>query len=271
DYFKPGFREILVFKGTLRMDRHNKLARLHNQITASETGYNHKRRYLEQVGILSQWFDTAMLDKISILLEKNGDRRKSSLEEEIKKFLAYIDCFLRLEGNIIRWKTIVDINEYFNLEINKKSLFKYRVEAQKHLFDHYGRKMVLTKLRKSSILIMKRIANEFITTDAELDVQAKNSVRDSCFKVIDQFKIKRFIPRDHEIYAFAVYYMVKKGMNVDLGKYNFPVNDPKFRRSISNAIYNIRTKIFGNDPVSTVLSGNFSISNVSRYSLLTAR
>ncbi|MFW9997251.1 MAG: hypothetical protein ACFFD4_34725 [Candidatus Odinarchaeota archaeon] len=253
DYYQLGFREILGFNGTLLDNSNRKLAKLHNQITSSETGYRKKRRYLELTGILTQWFDTAVLDQISLILERCDDRRESSLEEEIKKYLAFIDCFLRLEGNAIRWETFNEINEYFNMKIAKKSLFKYRVEAQKLFIDKYGRKHVLTKLAKSSVLIMKRIACEFITKDCDLSLEEKTIIREGSLQIIDMFKIKQFIPRDLEIYAFSAYYLVKKGIAGDNGKYNFPVDDSSFRRSISNAVYNIKTKVIGNDPIEAVL------------------
>ncbi|MHA2295914.1 MAG: hypothetical protein ACXAEU_26590 [Candidatus Hodarchaeales archaeon] len=271
DYYQPDFREILGFNGTLRADRHNKLAKLHNQITTSETRYNYKRRYLEQVGILSQWFDTAILDQVSLILEKISDRCESNLEEEIKKFLAFIDCFLRLEGNTIRWKTFIEINNYFSLKITKKNLFKYRIEAQKMLFERFGRREVIQKLRNSSVLITKRIANDFITTDNHLSLQEKIIVRKSCFHIISKFKMKQFIPRDHEIYAFAAYYIAKKGIIDDIGKYNFPIDNPKFRRSISNAIYNIKIKVMGDDPVEVVLNKDNETNNNTHISLTTIR
>ncbi|MHA1168029.1 MAG: hypothetical protein ACTSRU_09420 [Candidatus Hodarchaeales archaeon] len=243
DYYTPEYRDILVFNGTL-LDNY-RLAKLHNRITANETGYSKKRRFIELAGILNQWFDTNLLDKASILLVRSGDRLSRSHAEEITKYLAFIDTLLRLEGNTVRWKTILEISDYFNISLTRKKMFKYRLEAQRILAKYQGRLQVLKKLRKSPEIIMKKIAWEFIAADGNMSAEEKKRVRKKCFKLIESFKASGFIPRDFEIYGFAVYYLTRKECLKKPGNYsyNFPVSTPAFNRSISNAIYNIKKKV----------------------------
>ncbi|MHA2295443.1 MAG: hypothetical protein ACXADA_05465 [Candidatus Hodarchaeales archaeon] len=247
DHFQPRRREILTFTGSLvdktRKTRH--IADLHNKITAQETGYQQKRRYLELGGILSQWFETSLLDSVFDVLIKTGDRKESSDEEEIKKILAYYDVFLRFnQGSTIRWKTLEDMSDYFGFKITKKGLYKYRYEIQKILSDQHGKKAFLEKMFASPVLLMKRLVVDFISQDKDLNDNQKIVVKACCYQIITTMKKLRFIPRDYEIYAYAVYMLIKKELTgYSSCKYDFPVDDRKFRRAISNAIYKIKTNV----------------------------
>lgn len=245
DFYQHETREILAFSGSLmeKTPQNRHLARLHNRVTAQETNYQQKRRFIDIGGYLSQWFDTRLLDRAFTLLENT--RKSASEEEEIKKSLAYIDVLLRLEGNTIRWKTLTEISDYFLLEITRKSLFKYRIEAQKSLFDQYGKKIVLEKLRGSGAPLMKRLVVDFISSDPDLDWGEKQLLKAGCYQVIAAMEQLRFIPRDYEIYAYATYILVKKGITNHPGKYMFPVDDTNFRRAIANAIYKLKTAVLG--------------------------
>ncbi|MHA2335481.1 MAG: hypothetical protein ACXAEU_25855, partial [Candidatus Hodarchaeales archaeon] len=163
-------------------------------------------------------------------------------EQEIKKILAYIDCLLRLDGNTIRWKTLVEIGDYFGFEINKRSLFKHRFRAHEAFFASHGRKWVLEKLRKSPVLIMKQVVTDFITTDTGLSLEEKMHARKESFRIIDMIRAKRFIPRDYEIYAHAIYQLVTKN-NYTLPVDELPIPTPRFKKAVINAIYNIQTKV----------------------------
>ncbi|MHA2319942.1 MAG: hypothetical protein ACXAC6_19570, partial [Candidatus Hodarchaeales archaeon] len=130
DFFQYQNREILSFTGSMldKTPQTHRIAKLHRKITLQETNYQKKRRFIEKIGILSQWFEISLLDRVSLLLEENMDRKENSEEEEIKKILAYLDVILRLDGNTIRWKTMYEMNEYFGFKITRKGLFKYRTE-----------------------------------------------------------------------------------------------------------------------------------------------
>jgi hypothetical protein len=245
DFYQPEKRELLAFSGSLidEIPKAKNIARLHNKITAQETGYQQKRRFIELSGYLSQWFDTGFLDRVFLLLTKTDDRKEPSEEEEIKKIIAYIDVLLRLEGNTIRWKTLTEVSDYFFIEITRKNLFKYRLEAQKVLFEEYGKKVILDKLRSNTIPMMKRMVVDFISNDEDLDWGEKKIVKAGCYQVIAAMIQLRFIPRDYEIYAYATYILIKKGVTSHKGRYTFPVDDTLFRRAIANAIYKLKTKV----------------------------
>ncbi|MFW9995548.1 MAG: hypothetical protein ACFFD4_26155 [Candidatus Odinarchaeota archaeon] len=245
DFYRSNRREFLSFTGSLikATPEMRSIARLHNKITSEETTYPRKRRFIELGGYLSQWFEIELLDRVFSLLEKTEDRKESSEEEEIKKILAYIDVILRLDGNTIRWKTLTEISDYFLLEITRKSLYKYRYEAQKAFADHYGKETVLKKLLGSPVMLMKRLVVEFISHDKELDEEQKRDLRSSCYQLITTMNNRKFIPRDYEIYSFAIYSLIKQAVTGTVTKHNFPVDDPKFRRAVSNAIYKIKTRI----------------------------
>ncbi|MFW9995860.1 MAG: hypothetical protein ACFFD4_27725 [Candidatus Odinarchaeota archaeon] len=245
DFYQSETREILAFSGSLIDEtfQTKNIARLHNRITAQETGYQQKRRFIELGGYLSQWFDKGLLDRVFVLLKRTGDRKETAEEEEIKKILAYIDVILRLEGNTIRWKTLTEISDYFLFEITRKSLFKYRIEAQHVLFEQYGKKAVLEKLRGSGVPLMKRLVVDFISSDSDLNWGEKRLVQAGCLQVVTAMEKLRFIPRDYEIYAYATYILVKKGITSHSGKYTFPVDDTNFRRAIANAIYKLKTAV----------------------------
>ena len=247
DFYRHQPREMLAFTGSLldETPKTNRIAKLHKKITAQETKYSQKRRFIEYTGILSQWFETSILDQVFSLLQKEGDRKEKSTEEEIKKVLGYIDVLLRLEGNTIRWKLLIEISEYFEFKITRIELFKYRTEAQKSLFNRYDKKEVLGKLRKAPEFLMRRLIGEFLINDPDLDNELKIGVKTGCFQVITAMKNLRYIPKDYEIYAYATYMMVKKGLTGTSGKYFFPVDSSKMRRAISNATYNIKTKVVG--------------------------
>lgn len=247
DFYQPETREILAFSGTL-MDKNpqnRRIARLHGRITAQETGYHQKRRFIELGGYLSQWFDKALLDKVFLLLSSTGDRKEPSDEEEIKKILAYIDVLLRLEGNTIRWKTLTEMSDYFLIDITRKGLFRYRIEAQQILFEKHGKREVLERLRRGTAELLKQLVVDFITSDPDLDWGEKQFVKAGCYQVIAAMEQLRFIPRDYEIYAYATYILVKKGITSHAGKYTFPVDDTNFRRAIANAIYKLKTAVLG--------------------------
>ncbi|MHA2296842.1 MAG: hypothetical protein ACXAEU_00155 [Candidatus Hodarchaeales archaeon] len=245
DFYKPERRELLAFSGSLidKTPQGRQIAKLHNKITVQETGYQKKRRFIELGGYLSQWFETGLLDRVFLLLSKTDDRKEPTEEEEIKKILAYIDVHLRLEGNTIRWKTLTEISDYFFYEITRKSLFKYRLEAQKVLFEQHGRKIILDRLRSNTIPLMKRLVVDFISKDDDFDWGEKQIVKAGCYQVIAAIDQLRYIPRDYEIYAYATYIIIKKGVTSHKGKYTFPVDDTRFRRAIANAIYKLKTKV----------------------------
>ncbi|MFW9995637.1 MAG: hypothetical protein ACFFD4_26600 [Candidatus Odinarchaeota archaeon] len=247
DYYQTKPRRLLSFTGSLvesaPKQQMKRIASLHNKITAQETGYQNKRRFIELGGILSQWFETGLLDQVFLLLGKITDRKESSEEEEIKKILAYLDVILRFQGNTIRWKTLTEISSYFSFELTRKSLFKYRYEVQKALSDQYGKKVFFEKILESPTLLMKRLVVEFISHDSELNREQKREVHASCYQLITAMKDLKFIPRDYEIYSYAAYSLIKKELTGVSGRYTFPVDNPKFRRAISNAIYKIKTQV----------------------------
>ena len=245
DFYRHQPRELLAFTGSTmeQTPKNHRIAKLHKKITAQETGYHQKRRFIEETGILSQWFETPLLDRAFSLLNKENDRKANTPEEEIKKILAYLDILLRLEGNSIRWKVLTEINEYFEFEITRTSLFKYRTEAQRSLFDQYGKKKVIEMLRKGPKLFMKRLISEYLGNDPDLTNEQKIQVRTGCFQVITGMNNIGYIPRDYEIYSYATYILVKKGITGNVGTYYFPVDNPKVRRAISNATYNIKMKV----------------------------
>jgi hypothetical protein len=248
DFFQYQNREILSFTGSMldKTPQTHRIAKLHRKITLQETNYQKKRRFIEKIGILSQWFDIKLLDRVSLFLEENMDRKEHSEEEEVKKMLAYLDVTLRLDGNTIRWKTLNELNEYFGFRITRKSLFKYRTEAHRALFYKYGKREVLEQLRKGPILLMKRLIVEYLISDPDLgkgDNEQKSSIKSGCFQIITGIKNLRYVPRDYEIYSYAVYTIVKKGLTKKAGKYIFPVDNQKMRRAISNATYNIKMKV----------------------------
>jgi hypothetical protein len=245
DFYQDQSREMLSFTGSLMDEtpKNYRIAKLHKKITAQETNYHQKRRFIEQTGILSQWFETRLLDRVFSLLEKDGDRKASSPEEEMKKILAYIDVLLRLEGNSIRWKILEEVNEYFNFDINRNSLFKYRTQAQRSLYTQHNKKTVFEKLRKGPTLFMKRLISEYLANDVDLTNEQKVDVKNGCFQVISAMKNIRYVPRDHEIYAYGTYMLVKKGLTGKNGKYSFPVDNEKVRKAIANATYNIKMKV----------------------------
>ncbi|MFW9996107.1 MAG: hypothetical protein ACFFD4_28965, partial [Candidatus Odinarchaeota archaeon] len=245
DFYQPETREMLAFTGSLidKTPQTRSIARIHNRITAQETDYPQKRRFIELGGYLSQWFDPELLDRVFILLSKIRDRKEPSEEEEIKKILAYIDVLLRLEGNTIRWKILIEISDYFLIAITRKSLFKYRIEAQQVLFEQHGQKTILEKIRGETVPLMKRLVIDFVTSDKNLSWGEKHLVQAGCFQIVAAMEQLRFIPRDYEIYAYATYVLAKKGVTGRSGKYAFPVDDTQFRRAIANAIYKLKTKV----------------------------
>lgn len=248
DFFQYQNREILSFTGSMldETPQTQRIAKLHKKITLQETNYQKKRRFIEKIGILSQWFDINLLDRVSLLLEENMDRKENSEEEEVKKILAYVDVMLRLDGNTIRWKTMYEMNEYFGFRITRKSLFKYRTEAQRALFCKYGKEKVLEKLRKGPNLLMKRLVVEYLINDPDLKEgtnEQRSSIKTGCFHIITGITNLRYVPRDYEIYSYAIYTIVKKGLTEKAGSYIFPVDDQTMRRAISNAAYNIRIKV----------------------------
>ena len=248
DFFQYQNREILSFTGSMldETPQTHRIAKLHKTITLQETNYQKKRRFIEKIGILSQWFEINLLDRVSLLLEENMDRKENSEEEEVKKILAYVDVMLRLDGNTIRWKTMYEMNQYFGFKITRKGLFKYRTEAQRALFYKYGKEKVLEKLRKGPTLLMKRLIVEYLINDPDLnnrDNEQRSSVRAGCFHIITGMTNLRYVPRDYEIYSYAIYSIVKKGLTEKAGNYIFPVDNEKMRRAISNATYNIRMKV----------------------------
>ncbi|MFW9990785.1 MAG: hypothetical protein ACFFD4_01875 [Candidatus Odinarchaeota archaeon] len=245
DYYQLERRELLAFSGSLidETRKTGRMARLHKQITAQETGYQQKRRFLELEGVLVQWFNTSLLDRVFFMLEKGENRQEPSVEEEITKIIAYLDVLLRLEGNTVRWKTLTEMSDYFGFRITRKGLFRYRVEAQRVLFEQYGRRKVLEKLRTAPELLMKRLISEYIANDTEMVGKQKNLVKVGCLQVITAIKDLRYVPRDYEIYAYAVYVLVKKGLTGKAGEYTFPVDDPKFRRAVANATYNVKKRV----------------------------
>ena len=67
--------------------------------------------------------------------------------------------------------------------------------------------------------------------------------RSGCFQIITGIQNLRYVPRDYEIYSYAIYTIVKKGLTNKAGKYIFPVDNQEMRRAISNAAYNIKLKV----------------------------
>jgi len=248
DFYQYQNREILSFTGSMldETPQTHRIAKLHKTITLQETNYQKKRRFIEKIGILSQWFEINLLDRVSLLLEENLDRKENSEEEEVKKILAYVDVMLRLDGNTVRWKTMYEMNKYFGFKITRKSLFKYRTEAQRALFYKYGKERVLEKLREGPNLLMKRLIVEYLIDDPDLNNgnnEQRSSIKAGCFHIITGIINLRYVPRDYEIYSYAIYSIVKKGLTEKPGKYIFPVDDQVMRRAISNAAYNIRMKV----------------------------
>lgn len=248
DFFQHQNRELLSFTGSIldETPENYRIAKLHKKILLQETNYHQKRRFMEKVGILSQWFEVDLLDRVALLLEENMDRKENSEEEEIKKILAYLDVMLRLDGNIIRWKTMVEMNEYFGFKITRRSLFKYRTEAHRALFNKFGKKRVLEKLKTGPSLLMKRLVVEYLTSDPDFhnkNNEEKSSITRGCFHIINGMNNLRYVPRDYEIYSYAVYTIVKKGLTGKAGTYVFPVKNQKTKRAISNAVYNIKIKV----------------------------
>lgn len=248
DYYQPERREMLAFTGSLIEETRetSRMAKLHRQITAHETDYRQKKRFLELEGMLVQWFSIALLDQVFFLLEKAGERQEPNLKEEITKLIAYMDVLLRLDGNTVRWKTLLEISDYFGFVVTRKSMFKYRIRAQKALFDQHGKRVILEKLRKSPELLMKRLIGEYIAKDMEMDGDQKNLVKVGCLQVITTIKNLRYTPRDYEIYAYAIYSLIKRGLTGKTGNYTFDIDNSQFRRAIANATYNLRTKVLGN-------------------------
>lgn len=248
DFFQYQNREILSFTGSMldKTPQTHRIAKLHKTIMLQETNYQKKRRFMEKIGILSQWFEISLLDRVSLLLEENMDRKENSEEEEVKKILAYLDVMLRLDGNTIRWKTMYEMNEYFGFKITRKGLFKYRTEAHRALFYKYGKEKVLEKLRKGPTLLMKRLIVEYLINDPDLnngDNEQRSSIKAGCFHIITGITNLRYVPRDYEIYSYAIYSIVKKGLIGKAGKYIFPIDNQTMRRAISNATYNIKIKV----------------------------
>ncbi|MHA2299199.1 MAG: hypothetical protein ACXAEU_15330 [Candidatus Hodarchaeales archaeon] len=255
DFYQPQTRKMLAFTGSLMTETREtrRMARLHKKITARETNYQQKRHFIELSGMLSQWFNTNLLDRVFHFLQDSDYRKEPSTEEEIIKIVANLDVLLRLEGNTIRWKTLIEISDYFLLEITRKSLFKYRTRAHRALFELHGRKLVLEKLRRAPDLLLKRLISEFIANDMEMDDEEKNLVKVGCLQVIMAINNLRYTPRDYEIYAYAIFSLMKKNLTGRAGKYSFPVDDPKFRRTIANATYNIKKRVIEKSWVSIPL------------------
>jgi hypothetical protein len=143
DFFQYQNREILSFTGSMldKTPQTHRIANLHKKITLQETNYQKKRRFIEKIGILSQWFEISLLDRVSLLLEENMDRKENSEEEEVKKILAYLDVMLRLDGNTIRWKTMYEMNEYFGFKITRgKDYLNIEQKHTEHFFINMERK-----------------------------------------------------------------------------------------------------------------------------------
>jgi hypothetical protein len=105
---------------------------------------------------------------------------------------------------------------------------------------------VLEKLRKGPILLMKRLIVEYLINDPDLNNkhnEQRSSIKAGCFHIITGITNLRYVPRDYEIYSYAIYSIVKKGLIGKAGKYIFPVDNQKMRRAISNATYNIKIKV----------------------------
>ena len=68
-------------------------------------------------------------------------------------------------------------------------------------------------------------------------------VRTGCFQAITAMINLKYVPRDYEIYTYAIYAMIRKGLTGEPGKYIFPVDSEKFRRAIANATYNLKQKV----------------------------
>ncbi len=127
DFFQHQNREMLSFTGSIldNTPQTYRIAKLHNRITVQETKFHKKRYFIEQAGMLSQWFDINLLDRAVSLLDKIGSRKDSSIEEEIKKTLTMIREYFNA---MQRESTgVADEDEFFTGEKILYFFFKCRL------------------------------------------------------------------------------------------------------------------------------------------------
>ncbi|MFX0208067.1 MAG: hypothetical protein ACFFDT_18925 [Candidatus Hodarchaeota archaeon] len=223
---------------------YSRLSRLHQQISSQENQLDSKtvHRNLDLASRLQQWFPIAILDEAILELHKTDLTKVVSTKNALVRILAYIECVLRIRCRTIPWKTLDEISQEFGIHIEKNAIAKMKFQAIKNgVFSEFFRE---NSIKESFDVVRAQIAMKI--PHLPVNPVEKKAILNLAKKVCDFLEKKRQIPKDPEIYGYAIVEIVYK--HVTSKRALVTVYDRRMKKQVSTAIHYIRKKLSNNKP-----------------------
>ncbi|UCG04105.1 MAG: hypothetical protein JSW11_08975 [Candidatus Heimdallarchaeota archaeon] len=126
------------FLGSLMRERDNRLPKaynristLHNQITHEETNFDERFQLNMRItSQLSEFFPLKWLLEITAVFRKRDiiKLRINSYEDRVCSYLGYIELYLTFRGLTLLDSTLVEINRYLHVNINKNDVRSWKLK-----------------------------------------------------------------------------------------------------------------------------------------------
>ncbi|MFW9904926.1 MAG: hypothetical protein ACFFFH_11380 [Candidatus Thorarchaeota archaeon] len=126
------------FLGSLMLERscnlqeyYSRLSTLHNQITHEETNFDGRFQInMRIVSQLSEFFPLKWLLEITSVFRKRDifNLRINSYEDRVGSYLGYIELYLTFRGLTLLDSTLMEINRYLHVNINKNDVRTWKLK-----------------------------------------------------------------------------------------------------------------------------------------------
>ncbi|MFX0172796.1 MAG: hypothetical protein ACFE9L_12840 [Candidatus Hodarchaeota archaeon] len=212
------------FKGQTASEK--RLETLQRQIQQqNEEKLSYKGKKLQSlIGPLSQWFPIPLLDQAAKDVLQYALDQVYGNKNLFLCFLGALECQLRSKGMTIRWQILTEINELFQVKIEKKDYLKWYI-----YFKHHTKTATL-----DSYNIIQRIAIQELARRS-LDPEVKRKSLSLLNDIIRILKTKNIIIKDYEVYGLALirYVLDERGRIQNIPR--------PYRKKVTKALNRLKT------------------------------
>ncbi len=212
------------FRGQTASEK--RLETLQRQIQQqNEEKLSYKAKKLQSlIGPLSQWFPIPLLDQAAKDVLLYGLDQVYGNKNLLLCFLGALECQLRSKGMTIRWQILTEVNELFQVNVEKKDYLKWCI-----YFKHHTQTAML-----DSYIIIQRIAIQELARRS-LDPEVKRKSLSLLSDITRILKAKNIIIKDYEVYGLALirYVLDERGRIQNIPQ--------PYRKKVTKALNRLKT------------------------------
>jgi hypothetical protein len=195
------------FLGSLMRERsynlpksYSRLSTLHNQITHEETNFDDRFQInMRIVSQLSEFFPLKWLLEITSIFRKRDiiNLRINSYEDRVSSYLGYIELYLTFRGLTLLDSTLMEINRYLHVDINKNDVRAWKLKLIR-IIPGLQDRWVKIRARNHQAAIISTVVH-IMNKDLEL----KDCTKEEVFRVKQTALIiaRKFIKTDKARYV----------------------------------------------------------------------